>query len=136
VALGEPLWFLFLRSIGEQQRRDERNGGEAERDPEGHPKGVGQRGRRVGRVAGSHGTGLGEVAVEAAAVQFRPMLLLIVVAMLGMIPAALAHGIGSDIQRPLATVVVGGLMSTLLLTLIALPAVYVLAYGAWRRRMP
>jgi cobalt-zinc-cadmium resistance protein CzcA len=47
--------------------------------------------------------------------------------MLGMIPAALARGIGSDIQRPLATVVVGGLMSTLLLTLVALPAVYRLA---------
>jgi cobalt-zinc-cadmium resistance protein CzcA len=77
---------------------------------------------------------LREVAVEAAAVQFRPMLLLIVVAMLGMIPAALASGIGSDIQRPLATVVVGGLVSTLVLTLVALPAVYVLAHGGWRSR--
>ena len=53
--------------------------------------------------------------------------MLILVAMLGMIPAALARGIGSDIQRPLATVVVGGLISTLLLTLVALPAVYRLA---------
>ena len=77
---------------------------------------------------------LREVAVEAAAVQFRPMLLLIVVAMLGMIPAAVASGIGSDIQRPLATVVVGGLVSTLVLTLVALPAVYVLAHGGWRGR--
>jgi cobalt-zinc-cadmium resistance protein CzcA len=41
-----------------------------------------------------------------------------------MLPAALAHGIGSDIQRPLATVVIGGLLSTLVLTLFALPAVY------------
>src|SRR5712692_8547902 len=78
------------------------------------------------------GEDLRDVAVEAAAVQFRPMLLLIVVAMLGMIPAALASGIGSDIQRPLATVVVGGLVSTLVLTLVALPAVYVLAHGSWR----
>ena len=77
---------------------------------------------------------LREVAVEAAAVQFRPMLLLIVVAMLGMMPAALARGIGSDIQRPLATVVVGGLISTLVLTLLALPAVYILAHRPWRRR--
>jgi heavy metal efflux system protein len=46
---------------------------------------------------------------------------------LGMLPAALAHGIGSDIQRPLATVVVGGLVATLVLTLLALPAVYLLA---------
>jgi len=53
--------------------------------------------------------------------------MLVLVAMLGMIPAALARGIGSDIQRPLATVVVGGLSSTLLLTLVALPAVYRLA---------
>jgi cobalt-zinc-cadmium resistance protein CzcA len=50
-----------------------------------------------------------------------------VVAALGMLPAMLARGIGSDIQRPLATVVVGGLTSTLVLTPIALPAVYLLA---------
>jgi cobalt-zinc-cadmium resistance protein CzcA len=75
---------------------------------------------------------LRDAAVQAAAVQFRPMLLLIVVALLGMIPAALASGIGSDIQRPLATVVVGGLVSTLLLTLVALPAVYVLAHRSRR----
>jgi cobalt-zinc-cadmium resistance protein CzcA len=77
-----------------------------------------------------------EAAREAAIVQFRPNVLLIVVAMLGMIPAALAHGIGSDIQRPLATVVVGGLASTLLLTPVVLPAVYVLADRSLRRRRP
>jgi AcrB/AcrD/AcrF family len=46
--------------------------------------------------------------------------------MLGMIPAARATGIGSDVQRPLATVVVGGLLSTLFLTLLALPSLYYL----------
>jgi len=56
--------------------------------------------------------------------QMRPVLMMIVVAMLGMVPAAIATGVGSDIQRPLATVVVGGLASTLLLTLVALPALY------------
>ena len=70
---------------------------------------------------------LSEAVVEAARTQFRPILMLVLVAMLGMIPAALARGIGSDIQRPLATVVVGGLVSTLLLTLVALPAVYCVA---------
>jgi heavy metal efflux system protein len=50
-----------------------------------------------------------------------------------MLPAALARGIGSDIQRPLATVVVGGLISTLFLTLLALPAFSVVA-ERWRRR--
>jgi cobalt-zinc-cadmium resistance protein CzcA len=49
---------------------------------------------------------------------------MILVAMLGMIPAARATGIGSDVQRPLATVVVGGLLSTLFLTLLALPSLY------------
>ena len=70
---------------------------------------------------------LAEAVVQGARVQFRPRLVLIVVAVLGMLPAALARGIGSDIQRPLATVVVGGLIATLILTLFALPAIYVLA---------
>jgi cobalt-zinc-cadmium resistance protein CzcA len=73
------------------------------------------------------GLSLTEAVIEGARVQFRPRLVLIIVAVLGMLPAALARGIGSDIQRPLATVVVGGLIATLLLTLLALPAVYVLA---------
>jgi heavy metal efflux system protein len=71
--------------------------------------------------------------IHGARAQFRPRLILIVVAGLGMLPAALARGIGSDIQRPLATVVVGGLSMELLLTLLALPAVYWLA-ERWRRR--
>lgn len=70
---------------------------------------------------------LQEAVILAARRQFRPLLMLITVAMLGMLPAALAKGIGSDIQRPLATVVVGGLTSTLFLTLFALPAIYWLA---------
>jgi heavy metal efflux system protein len=49
---------------------------------------------------------------------------MILVALLGMVPAARATGIGSDVQRPLATVVVGGLLSTFLLTLLALPSLY------------
>jgi cobalt-zinc-cadmium resistance protein CzcA len=65
-----------------------------------------------------------DAVVQGARVQFRPRLILIVVAACGMLPAALARGIGSDIQRPLATVVIGGLCSTLFLTLFALPAVY------------
>jgi cobalt-zinc-cadmium resistance protein CzcA len=64
--------------------------------------------------------------VEGAAAQMRPVLMMIVVALLVMVPAARASGIGSDVQRPLATVVVGGLLSTLLLTLLALPGLYAL----------
>jgi cobalt-zinc-cadmium resistance protein CzcA len=52
--------------------------------------------------------------------------MMVLVAMLGVIPAARATSIGSDVQRPLATVVVGGLISTLFLTLLALPALYYL----------
>jgi cobalt-zinc-cadmium resistance protein CzcA len=46
------------------------------------------------------------------------------VAMLGLIPLALSHGIGSEVQRPLAVVVIGGLVSSTLLTLIVLPTLY------------
>jgi cobalt-zinc-cadmium resistance protein CzcA len=60
--------------------------------------------------------------------------MVIVVAALGMVPAMLAQGIGSDIQRPLATVLVGGLTSTLLLTPLALPAVYLVAERVRRSR--
>jgi cobalt-zinc-cadmium resistance protein CzcA len=74
---------------------------------------------------------LEEAVVSGAKTQLRPCMTLIVVALLGMLPAATATGIGSDVQRPLATVVVGGLSSTLMLTLLALPALY---YLVERRR--
>jgi len=76
---------------------------------------------------------LEDAVILGAKNQLRPCLILIVVALLGMLPAATATGIGSDVQRPLATVVVGGLSSTLLLTLLALPALY---YLVERRRTP
>jgi cobalt-zinc-cadmium resistance protein CzcA len=64
-------------------------------------------------------------AVQKGAVErLRPVLMTATVATLGLIPAALARGIGSDVQRPLATVVVGGLFTATLLTLFVLPAVY------------
>lgn len=74
---------------------------------------------------------LQEAVVRGALAQMRPVLMMVLVAMLGMVPAARATGIGSDVQRPLATVVVGGLLSTLFLTLFALPALY---YFASRKR--
>lgn len=69
---------------------------------------------------------LEKAVVDGAKAQMRPVLMMIVVALLGMAPAARATGIGSDVQRPLATVVVGGLLSTLLLNLVALPGIYLL----------
>jgi cobalt-zinc-cadmium resistance protein CzcA len=67
-----------------------------------------------------------DAVVQGSLAQLRPVLLMVVVALLGMVPAARASGIGSDIQRPLATVLVGGLLSTLFLTLLALPSMYAL----------
>jgi len=74
--------------------------------------------RRDGRIPARESVILGSLA------QMRPVLMMIVVAMLGMVPAARATGVGSDVQRPLATVVVGGLCSTLVLSLFVLPTLY------------
>jgi len=79
----------------------------------------------INRIHREHpGLPVERAIVEGTLNQMRPVLMMIVVALLGMVPAARASGIGSDVQRPLATVVVGGLLSTLLLTLVALPALY------------
>jgi cobalt-zinc-cadmium resistance protein CzcA len=80
----------------------------------------------INRRRAEPGTSLEDAVILGAKAQLRPTLMLILVAMLGMVPAARATGIGSDIQRPLATVVVGGLLSTLLLTLLVLPSLYCL----------
>lgn len=63
---------------------------------------------------------------QGAKDRFRPILMTATVAVLGLLPASLATGIGSDVQRPLATVIVYGLMCSTLLTLYALPALYYL----------
>ena len=76
----------------------------------------------INRRLRKEGTSIHDAVVQGALSQLRPVLMMIVVALLGMVPAARATGIGSDVQRPLATVVVGGLASTLFLTFLALPA--------------
>jgi len=83
----------------------------------------------IHRQRTEHGRPLREAVLVGASNQFRALLTLVLVAMLGMVPAAFAKGIGSDVQRPLATVVLGGLISTLLLTLLAMPGLYYLAEG-------
>ena len=80
----------------------------------------------INRRRAEPGTSLESAVIQGARAQLRPCLMLILVALLGMVPAARATGIGSDIQRPLATVVVGGLLSTLLLTLLVMPSLYFL----------
>ncbi len=66
-------------------------------------------------------------AVEGAARRLRPVLMTASVAALGFVPMALSQGAGAEVQRPLATVVIGGLLSSTLLTLFVLPAAYGLA---------
>lgn len=63
--------------------------------------------------------------------RFRPVLMTAIVAMLGLFPASLATGIGSDVQRPLATVIVYGLLFSTAITLFALPALYYLIEQKW-----
>ncbi|HUI63932.1 MAG TPA: CusA/CzcA family heavy metal efflux RND transporter [Bacteroidota bacterium] len=84
---------------------------------------------RANRLIEDFGLPLADAALEAANIQLRPNLMTMLLALLGLIPAALASGIGSDVQRPLATVIVGGLCSALLLTLLTLPCLYVVIAG-------
>lgn len=64
------------------------------------------------------------IITEASASQLRSILMMLVVAIIGLVPAARSSGIGSDIQRPLATVIIGGLTSTLIFAPLFLPALY------------
>jgi heavy metal efflux system protein len=77
----------------------------------------------IRRVRDRHAT-LGDAVIAGAAERFRPVLLTATVASIGMLPAAIATGVGTDVQRGLATVVVGGLAIATLLTLFILPALY------------
>jgi cobalt-zinc-cadmium resistance protein CzcA len=64
-------------------------------------------------------------AIEGAVLRLRPIMMTMLVATLGLLPAAVSHGIGSDSQRPFAIVIVGGLMGALLLSVFLLPTLYV-----------
>jgi heavy metal efflux system protein len=64
-------------------------------------------------------------AVEGAVLRLRPIMMTMLVAMLGLLPAALSHGIGSDSQRPFAIVIVGGLLGALVMGIFILPTLYV-----------
>lgn len=74
------------------------------------------------------GMALQEALMEGALTRFRPVLMTALVASLGFIPMALNVGTGAEVQRPLATVVIGGIISSTLLTLLVLPALYRLVY--------
>ncbi len=73
----------------------------------------------------AEGYSIEESAVEGAVLRLRPIMMTMLVATLGLLPAALSHGIGSDSQRPFAIVIVGGLISDLLMGVFLLPTLYV-----------
>ena len=66
--------------------------------------------------------------VEGALVRLRPILMTALVASLGFVPMALNTGTGAEVQRPLATVVIGGIISSTILTLFVLPVLYSLVH--------
>ena len=70
-----------------------------------------------------------DAAIEGAVRTLRPVMMVMLVATLGLLPAALSHDIGSDSQRPFAIVIVGGLITDLFLSVILLPTLYVLVAG-------
>ncbi|RYZ86915.1 MAG: CusA/CzcA family heavy metal efflux RND transporter, partial [Moraxellaceae bacterium] len=72
----------------------------------------------------ARGMGIDESIIEGALTRLRPVLMTALVAGLGFVPMAFNTGIGSEVQRPLASVVIGGIISSTLLTLVVLPALY------------
>jgi cobalt-zinc-cadmium resistance protein CzcA len=79
---------------------------------------------QINRLRRDEGRPLREAVMEGARSRIRPVLVTATAAAFGLTPAMLAMGLGSDVQRPLATVVVGGLVTATLLTLVLLPALY------------
>ena len=80
------------------------------------------------------GTPLHEAVVEGATGRLRPVLMTALVASLGFVPMALNVGAGAEVQRPLATVVIGGIISSTILTLLVLPALYKMFNKKERRK--
>lgn len=75
------------------------------------------------------GHSIQDAAVEGAVLRLRPIMMTMLVATLGLLPAALSHGIGSDSQRPFAIVIVGGLIAALVMSVFLLPTLYVWIAG-------
>lgn len=88
------------------------------------------------RTLREQGKPLEEAIWEGALTRLRPVLMTALVASLGFVPMALATGTGAEVQRPLATVVIGGILSSTMLTLLVLPVLYRLAHGGRSRKAP
>ncbi len=72
------------------------------------------------------GKGITEATREAAILRLRPIMMTAIVAALGLLPAAMAHGVGTDSQRPFAMVIVGGMLSQLVISILLMPVLYAL----------
>lgn len=72
----------------------------------------------------ARGHSIEDSAIEGAVLRLRPILMTMLVATLGLLPAAMSHAIGSDSQRPFAIVIVGGLISDLVMSIFLLPTLY------------
>jgi heavy metal efflux system protein len=72
----------------------------------------------------ARGHSIEDSAVEGAVLRLRPIMMTMLVATLGLLPAAMSHAIGSDSQRPFAIVIVGGLISDLVMSIFLLPTLY------------
>ncbi|MEO8767647.1 MAG: efflux RND transporter permease subunit, partial [Nitrosospira sp.] len=77
----------------------------------------------------AQGMTLDDAITDGALTRLRPVLMTALVAALGFVPMALATGTGAEVQRPLATVVIGGILSSTALTLLVLPVLYRLVHG-------
>jgi cobalt-zinc-cadmium resistance protein CzcA len=73
----------------------------------------------------ARGYSIVEAAIEGATRRLRPIMMTMLVATLGLLPASMSHAIGSDSQRPFAIVIVGGLIADLLMSIFLLPTFYV-----------
>ncbi len=82
-----------------------------------------------------NGADLFNAVIEGALVRLRPVLMTALVASLGFVPMALNTGTGAEVQRPLATVVIGGIISSTLLTLLVLPVLYQWVHDGQRHRL-
>ena len=86
------------------------------------------------RTSRAEGEGLHEAVITASNQRLRPVLATAITDAVGFLPMAISSGVGAEVQRPLATVVIGGVVTTTLLTLIALPVLYSWAATRWPKR--
>ncbi len=83
----------------------------------------------------ARGVGLEKAVEEAAMTRLRPVLMTAMVAALGFVPMAFNTGMGAEVQRPLATVVIGGVISAMVMSLLVLRVLYMVFAGPMGRRV-